>query len=124
MEGEGRTSSVRELFRERVRGAAAVCALEGDGERDERRGAARPTVCSDGADGEVKPLRIFPGANCCCGCCGCGREVWLAAPAPALLGPGYCGFLPVRSRKECWAAGGSGALRMLESDDDEMLRAS
>lgn len=115
-EGEGRTSSVRELFRESVRGAE-VCVLEGEGDREERRGAARVMVCKEGADGDVKPLRIFPGASCC-GCC--WRTAWLTGP----LRLGYCGFLAVRSRNECCAGCGSGVLRMLESEADEMLRAS
>lgn len=114
-EGEGKTSNVLELFLESVRGAE-VCALEGDGDRDERRGAARFMVCNDGADGDTNPLLIFPGASCCGGC----RTAWLTGPFRL----GYCGFLPVKSRKECWAGCESGVLRMLESDDDEMLRAS
>jgi hypothetical protein len=72
-EGEGNTSSVRELFRESVRGAE-VCVLEGDGDRDERRGAARLMVCNEGADGDVNPRLIFPGLNCGGGCC---RTTWL-----------------------------------------------
>ena|SRR5690242_15442577 len=115
IEGEGRTSRVRELFRDSVC-AADVCVLEGEGDREERRGAARLMVCSEGAEGEVKPLRILPG----CSCCGCGRMAWLSGP----LRPGYWGFLAVRSRNECCAEWAWGVPWRLESDEDEMLRAS
>ena len=54
---EGDTSSVCELFRESV-GRAEVCEFEGEGDREERRGAARVAVLSDGAEGDVRPRRI------------------------------------------------------------------
>lgn len=63
IDGDGRTSIFRELFLDSVRVADCTCVLEGEGERDERWGAARPVLVSDGADGEEKPLlSCFPGA--------------------------------------------------------------
>jgi hypothetical protein len=63
-DGDGMTSIFRELFRDNVRDAMGdLAALEGEGERDERFGAARPRVVRVGADGDVKPLRnCLPGA--------------------------------------------------------------
>jgi hypothetical protein len=98
--GEGSPSMVRELWRERVRSAEGTsCPFEGDGERELRLGAARLTVVSDGADGDVKPLRdCFPGAaSCVCGLC---TALWTC-----VWRLGNLGFdVPVRSRKD-WCAG-------------------
>jgi hypothetical protein len=62
-DGEGKTS-FRELLRDRVRGAEGnLWLFAGDGDRDERCGAARLMVVSVGADGDVRAfLDIFPGA--------------------------------------------------------------
>lgn len=62
--GEGKTSMFRELLRDNVLGADGYfCVPEGEGERDERFGAARPMLLSVGADGDVKPLlTCLPGA--------------------------------------------------------------
>jgi hypothetical protein len=66
--GEGKTS-FRELFRDSVRGTAGDFADDGEGERDERFGAARLRVVRVGADGDVKPrLNCLPGALSCDGC--------------------------------------------------------
>jgi hypothetical protein len=96
--GEGKLSRFRELLRESVRGAEGKpLVLEGDGERDERLGAARPRLVRDGADGEVKPLlSCFPGAvSCDC----CLWTAWWTCPFRV----GYLGFVVlVRSRKEVW----------------------
>lgn len=93
-EGEGNMSMLRELRRERVRGAEeAECALDGEGEREERLGAARLMLARDGAEGDVKPLRdSFPGAESW----PCWRwTAWLTGP----LRLGYFGFaVPVKSR--------------------------
>jgi hypothetical protein len=96
-DGEGSTSMFRELFRDNVRGTVGDFAvLEGEGDRDERFGAARPKVVSEGADGDVKPLlNCLPGAASCVGCL-----------CPALLVKlGYLDFaVLVKSRTE-WCAG-------------------
>lgn len=55
---EGEISWVRELLRERVRGAEVndLCEFAGEGERDRRPGAARlETLLSIGAEGDVNP---------------------------------------------------------------------
>tara|TARA_R110002003_G_scaffold97_37_gene8051 strand:+ start:138 stop:482 length:345 start_codon:yes stop_codon:yes gene_type:complete len=71
-EGEGSTSMLRELLRERVRGDEGnLCVFEGDGDREDLLGAARLMLVRDGADGDVKPLLSgFPGAASCA-CCLC-----------------------------------------------------
>lgn len=94
--GDGKTS-FRELLRDNVRGPEAdLCVFEGDGEREERWGAARLRLESEGTEGEVKPLlACLPGAESWA----CWRMAWLTWP----LRLGYfCLVAPVRSRKE-WA---------------------
>lgn len=69
-EGDGETSRFLELRRDSVRGEEGnFCVFEGDWDRDERVGAERLMLVSEGAEGEVKPLRsCLPGAASCC-CC-------------------------------------------------------
>jgi hypothetical protein len=71
-DGEGNTSKFRELLRESVRGAeGSFCVFEGDGDREDRFGADRLMLVSDGAEGDVKPLlSCLPGAASCV-CCRC-----------------------------------------------------
>jgi hypothetical protein len=94
--GEGKTS-FRELLRDRVRGAVEdLCVLDGDGEREERAGAARLRLEREGTEGEVKPRLAccLPGADSWA----CWRTAWLTGP----LRLGYfCLVAPVRSRNEC-----------------------
>jgi hypothetical protein len=63
-DGEGKTSIFRELFRDSVRDCEGkFCVFDGEGDRDERFGAARLMLVSVGAEGDMKPLLIcFPGA--------------------------------------------------------------
>jgi hypothetical protein len=105
--GEGKALRFRELFRDSVRGPEGkVSVLEGEGEREERLGAARLRLVSEGADGDVKPLRIFlPGAMSCA-CCLCTALF----TCPFRLG--YLGFAVfVKSRKEPCAGCGCDRLR-------------
>jgi hypothetical protein len=108
MAAEGDTSSVCELLRERV-GRAEACEFEGEGDREERWGAARPVVVSDGAEGDVRPRRI-----CLLGAVSweCWRwTAWMAEPFGFELG--YRGLAePVRLRVPA------------VSDDEERLRLS
>jgi hypothetical protein len=97
IEGEGKTSFL-ELLRDSVRGAEGNFALlAGDGDRDERCGAARLMVVSVGADGDVKPLLDnFPGAASCV-CLPC--TAFLTCPCRL----GYLGLdVLVRSRADWW----------------------
>lgn len=99
-EAGGETSRLRELLRERVRGAVGnVCEWAGEGDRDRRPEAERLAMFGrEGAEGEVKPLRSdFPGAWSC----DWGRELLSACPFKL----GYRGFaVSVRLRNE----GGAG----------------
>jgi hypothetical protein len=113
--GDG-NSIFRELFRESVRGPEAdLCVLDGEGDREEREGAARLKLLSDGTDGDVKPLlACFPGAESC-DCCLC--MAWLTWPFRL----GYFGLaVPVKSRNECEAECGCGRLLL----EREVLEAS
>jgi hypothetical protein len=114
IEGEGRTS-FRELLRESVRGEEGNFELlAGDGDRDERCGAARLMLVSVGADGDVRALLDgFPGAaSCVC-------LPWIAfLTCPCKFGY-RCLDVLVRSRTE-WCAGcGWDRLRPLEEKDRE-----
>jgi hypothetical protein len=98
-DGDGKTS-FRELLRDSVRGAEGNFWLfAGEGDRDERCGAARLMVVSVGAEGDVRALLdIFPGAaSCVC-------LPWTAfLTCPCRLG--YLGLeVLVRSRTD-WCAG-------------------
>jgi hypothetical protein len=109
--GDGNASIFRELFRESVRCPEAdLCVCAGDGDREERWGAARLRLLSDGTDGDVKPLlACFPGADSCVCCL---WTAWLTWPFRL----GYFGFaVLVRSRKE-WEAGCGCARLLLERD--------
>jgi hypothetical protein len=63
--GDGNASMFRELFRESVRcPGIGLCVCDGDGDREERWGAARLRLLSDGTEGDVKPLlACVPGAE-------------------------------------------------------------
>jgi len=94
----------RELRLDNVRGAeAAEYALEGEGEREGRRGAARLRLVKEGTDGEVRPcLAAVPGAASWYGwLCAAAWAAWSwAAECFGLAGP-------VRSRKAAGAAAGA-----------------
>jgi hypothetical protein len=113
-DGEGRTS-FRELFRDSVRGAEVNVELfAGDGDRDERCGAARLMELSEGADGDVRALLdIFPGAASCVG-------LFWARLVACPFRPGCLDLeVLVRSRTE-WCAGcGCEGLRPPEEKDCE-----
>lgn len=101
-EGDGKACMFRELRLESVREAAGPeCALEGEGDRDERWRADSDMVVSEGTDGDVKPgLSCLPGAASCA----CWRwTAWWTWPCRL----GYRGFaVPVRSRNVWWTGCG------------------
>ena len=109
IEGVGETSSLRELERESERAAEEnACDFEGEGEREDRVGAAGDKLASEGAEGEVNPrLTDLPGALSC----DCGLTALLTCPFRL----GYRGLeLLVRSRNEWAAACGCELPRWLE----------
>lgn len=109
-EGEGETSRLRELFRDRERCEDDEgSGLFGEGDLERRIGACRfVMLASDGAEGDEKPLLIcFPGA-CSCGPARRLPLVWIFIAAGRGLEP------LVRSRNECGAAA-CGMLREREA---------